>query len=64
MRQKHRIDWLEEQVETNRALIKLLLTALESTASPTRDRVVKHELQKIMAAWDEMEKKDVEKKDG
>ena len=58
MTKKDRIACLEEQVETHSAMIRLLLTALESTASPTRDRVVKQELQKIIAAWEEMEKEE------
>ena len=58
---KKRIDRLEDDLLTHAAAIKFLLIALYST---TDSWVVKLELQKVAKAWEEMEKKDVKKKDG
>ena len=58
---KNRIARLEDDLRTHTAAIKFLLLALDATA---QSWVVKHELQRVAKAWDEMEKEDVGKKDG
>ena len=61
MSNKVRIARLEDDVKTHAAALKFLIVALEKTAT---DWVVKNEMQKVLKGWDEMEKENVEKKDG